>query len=132
MNAQEIATTKLLRWLKLNSPEFFNTLPVNITDPAKNGGLGGWEDVLNTIANAAIQYDNNKTARKQIDINIARAQAGQDPVSFNSAGQVIQTTTNGVSVSAKASNTFLYIALAIGAGALFMWSQKSGNSRARR
>lgn len=132
MNAQEIATSKLLIWLRINQPELYKTLPVNITDPAQNGGLGGWEDVLNTIANAAIQYDNNKTARKQIDINIARAQAGQDPVSFNSQGQVIQQTNNGVSVSAKASNTFLYIALAIGAGALFIWSQSQGKTRARR
>lgn len=127
MSAQ--STAKLLIWLKQYQPEFFATLPASITDPRLNGGLGDWTDIFGTIANAAITYDNNKTARKQIDVNIARAQAGLDPVRFDANSNPITPTTTGVSFNAQANNTFLYIALALGLGGIFLYSQRSKRGR---
>ena len=109
MTAQQIATKKLLDWLKIYQPEFYNSLPLSVTDPMENG-LGDWTSIIGAITNAAIQYDNNKTARKQIELNIARAQTGQDPVTFDANGNPKLPTT--VSVSGSANSNYLILGLA--------------------
>lgn len=123
MTPQERATSNLLRWLKVERPDIYSKLPPSVVDPAQNGGLGDWTDIINTIANAAIQYDNNKTTRKQLEVNIARAQTGQDPVSFDALGNPKLPTQ--VSVSASANSTYLILGVAgVAIAAMFLFRGK--------
>lgn len=130
MSAQ--SAQKLLQWVMVYRPDLYVRLPENITSPTPSAQsmLAGWEDIISTIATAAVQYDNNKTTRKQIDINIARAQAGQDPLIFAANGQPLPTSQS-VSVNAKANTNVLIFGGLAALGLIFLMVHMSGNKSRR-
>lgn len=77
---------KFFQWAKREQPEFFSYVKEKYDE--ENQGVGfDWGGLFNTAVSAYQSHQSDRLKLKELQINLQRAQQGQDPVDFRNLPQ---------------------------------------------